>query len=358
MTVTLKVNGLNWTDWESVTVKRGLKTVCSGAQFETPGELVPAILPFMPCTISDDADLLLTGYVMKVGINVAARATKTTITAKSKTVQLVHCKPLGLFPTTQFNGNTLDAIARAICAKLGITVVIGAGVVIGDAFPDATFGDETAFAYLERLARQRAVMLTDDANGDLVITTAGTARAPASLVMGGDNANVHEASGALDGEQRFSIYRILSQAGIAQTGSEPLTSVEGQFADPGVPLFRPWAKIAESALLPGDAQKRAAWEAAHRLGEATKATLTVPEWRAGGVLWPMNVVAKCQVPRLGINGDLLIADVAYVFDHAGKRVQLGVAPPSAYAPEPAVPPTSGGWGQIINVTGPNATQPL
>lgn len=100
---------------------------------------------------------------------------------------------------------------------------------------------------------------------------------------------------------------------------------------------------AESSLLPGNAQVRAAWEAAHRSGHAVCATLTVPEWRAGnpktGRLWKMNQIAHCSVPRLGLSETYLISEVEHQLggeEGEGRRTVLSVAPRSAFMPEPAV----------------------
>ena len=304
MTVTLAVGGQLYQRWTAVKIIRGLKQVAAGFQISTPGEIDPPILPFAPCVLADDGEPIVTGYVDECRIEVSARATSTRITGRSKTGQLVDCMPQ--FPVTQFTGNAFDQIARAVAGLLGINVVIGPGVVIGGQFADATFEwNETAFLFLERLARQRGLLLTDDAAGNLVIATLGTTPAPAALVAG-PGGNVFSAHGVLSGRRRFSTYTVRSQAGMFQTGGAAQNNVEGHGADPSVPLFRPWAGIAESALQQADAQKRADWEASHRLGAAVMGLLSVPEWRAGaapGQLWQTNQLVSCTVPRLRPQGD-------------------------------------------------------
>lgn len=349
MPVRLTVAGKVYTRWTSVRVTRSLKRAVSDFELEVPGELVPSILPFQACTIDESGDLLLTGYVVSVEPEIGARETRTRISGQSKTQDLVDCM-LG-FGTNQFSGNTLAAIAAAVAQPFGIGTVLGAGVDIGDAFPDATYErSETAFGFLERLARQRAVLLTDDEAGNLVMTTAGTARAPADLRMG-PGGNVARAQGKLDGKGRFSTYSILSQVGIKQTGSDVQTGIEGQASDSGVPRFRPWVGMAESALMPGDAQSRAQWEAAHRVGAAVSAVLTVPEWRANGTLWDINQLARCTVPRLALDDEYLVGKVEFREDHEGRRTLLTVSPPSAYTPEPATNAGlgNGAWAGIVKV---------
>lgn len=350
MTVALKIAGQLYQRWSSIRITRGLKRCVSDIELETVGELQPAVLPFQPFTVSDDNDLLLTGYIVSVNPMIGAKATMTRIIGQSKTQDLVDCMLLGIFETSQFNGSTLDAIARAVAAPFGIGVTVAAPV--GDAFPDATFGSESVFAYLERLARQRGVLLTDDQNGNLVLTTLGTGRAPGSLAMG-QGGNIAEARGELNGKGRHSKYTVLSQAGMWATGSAVQVDIVGQAGDGGVPRFRPWATLAESTLLPGDAQKRAAWEAAHRVGEAVKASLVVPEWRAGGTLWQQNELVRCTVPRLALDDEFLIGEIEYREDNEGRRTTLTVAPPSAFTPEPESAALGAGaasaWSGVIKV---------
>lgn len=354
MTVTVKVGGRIYSRWIGTRVTRGLKRCVSDCNLSAVGEFVPAFLPGQACTVFDGPDLLLTGYAVSDEFNVEAQSTGTNIIIQSKTQDLVDCMLLGVFPTTGFNGYKLDAIARTVAAKFGISVVLGPGVNVGDAFPDATFGSEPAFSYLERLARQRGVLLTDDEYGNLVLTTVQTTRAPGSLVMG-QGGNVYSARGRLNSKERFSQYTVVSQAGILQTGTTVQTNIVGKATDAGVTRFRPWAGIAESALLPDDAQLRANWEAAHRSGEAVQATLSVPEWRWGnpqtGPLWRVNQVAKCVVPRLSLDQDYLISEISYLYDGQGKRSEITVAPPSAFSPEPVVKPNAGAWVGLIPVTG-------
>lgn len=357
MSFTVSIAGQVYSRWTSVRVTRGLKQVAATFELEVPGELVPAIVPFQPCTLADDGDLLLTGFVTACSIRVGARQSTTRVVGKSRTGDLVDSTmPFdgGFAVTSQLNGSALDAIARAVAGAFGIGVVIGPGVVIGDAFPDATFErTQTAFSFLEHHARMRAVLLADDEAGNLVLATAGTARAPADLVMG-QGGNVAEAAGTLNGERRFSEYHVISQAGVQVTGADVLTNVHGVAYDGAVPRLRVSTVMAESASMPSAAQARANWERAHASGEAVRATLTVPEWRANGALWEINQLARVDVPRLGLADTYLIGRVEFLYDREGKRTSLLVAPPSAFQPEPAVSAGAAGspWAGIVPVAGP------
>lgn len=352
MTVTLTVAGEVYSTWMRVRITRGLKRGCADFEFEAPGEYIPAILPFMPCTVADDGELVLTGYIDKVETEVSAKDSRTTVCGRSLVMDLVDCMPE--FATNQFNGYAIDAIARTVCGAFGIGMVLGPGAAVGAPFPDATFERaEKGHAFIARLARQRGILPTDDENGNLVLATLGTARAPAPLVSG-PGGNVFRARGCLDCKGRYSKYSVRSQAGIKQTGSHVQNAVSAVAYDNSVPRNRPWAGIAELASLTDMAQLRATWEAAHRAGEAIKAVLSVPDWRANGVLWQCNQLVACDVPRLGLDDDLLIGELTFAEDaREGRYTELTVQPPAAFTPDPAALTKGKGKGKTSKGGGPD-----
>lgn len=360
MSVALTVGGEVYRTWTTFRMTRGLKRASADFQFEAPADLVLPPLLFLPCVVTAEGQPILTGYIDDMDPEVDAKNTRTVVTGRSKTMDLVDCMPE--FTTNQFNGYALDAIARGVAAPFGIGVVVGPGVTIGAPFRDATFERaEKAFAFVERLARQRGILLTDDASGNLVLATVGTQRAPASLVMG-PGGNVFRARGKLSGKNRYSKYTVRSQAGIKQTGASVQNAVSAIAYDAGVPRYRPWSGIAESASLTDAAQIRANWEAAHRLGEGTKATLSVTGWDVAGVPWQCNTVVYCDVPRLGLKADMLIGEIVLVDDATeGRTAELTVQPPSAFTPDPTAgqkgkgkgtaAPGADPWANIVNVSG-------
>ncbi len=110
-------------------------------------------------------------------------------------------------------------------------------------------------------------------------------------------------------------------------------------------------------------QARANWQAAHRAGQAVKAVLSVADWRVNGTLWQCNQVVACDVPRLGLSGDLLIGEVAFLDDEReGRRTELTVQPPAAFMPDPtqktrgkgSAPAGADPYAAIINVVAPGS----
>ena len=175
-----------------------------------PGANQPwQIQPFDKCVLKIGNDLVLTGYVDSYLPTYDATSHRVRITGRSATEDLIDCMPNVV--GGQFNGYGLAAIADAIAGLFGIAVKVQTD--LGEPFAVATISKtETAFAYLDDLARQRGVLMTDDPTGALVLTAAGSGSAAGSLVEG---VNILSASLRLTAADQFSVYQVRSQSGAA-----------------------------------------------------------------------------------------------------------------------------------------------
>lgn len=352
----LTVNGKNYTGWTGVRVTRGLELGASDFDIEVTEAW--AIAPNSPpwqialndsCTISLNGNLVLTGYVEKYDAAYNASSHTVRVAGRSKTCDLVDCMPdVG---SGQFSGYTLDKIARAIAAPFGIAVIVDAPM--GAPFPAAVLDKtETAHGFLQKLCRMRSVIATDDENGNLVLTQAGSGRTTGALVEG---QNIKSASCRLSCNGRFQTYVVLGQAPLSFDGQDSQLQVLGQAGDPGVSRPRRFAEHAETAVDIADSTSRAKWRALHNAGKGTEATVTVQDWfQPGGSLWLPNETAPVTSPRLQINRSLLIGKVSYLLDDkSGTRTDLTVQPQEAYTPEPLSVRAGDGtnivWGSAGNV---------
>ena len=346
------------------------------------------IKPFSDCEVLIGGELVLTGYVDGYVPSYDARGHGVRIAGRSKTEDVIDCTPD--LPGGQFSGYTLDRIARAIATPFGVDVVVKADV--GAPFPDATIErHETGFQFLERLARLRSILLTDDERGRLVLTTAGADRADDALVQG---KNILRADGRLDTAQRFSEYRVKTQVGVQvnpfqglnqinrpvpPTANKPdtdggetyaeyiaryheeaddheppqtqaTTVTQGIAYDRGVPRYRPHTIIAESGLDAAGAQKRADWQARHNAGRAMQVNVEVRGFhQSTGKLWRPNETTTVTSRWLQIDQPLLIAAVSFEKDGGrGNLTRLTLGPVEAYQPDPGQvrvrKPTGGGGG--------------
>lgn len=356
--VTLTVNGQEYGGWTAVRISRGIEQAASEFDISvTERWAVTATSPPWQiklndsCTIALAGQLVLTGYVEKYRAGYTATSHTVRIAGRSKTCDVVDCMPdLG---AGQFSGYTLDKIARALAAPFGISVVVDAPM--GASFPAVVLEkSETAHAFLEKLCRMRSVLASDDENGNLVLTQAGSGRAAGAIVEG-KTGNILAASAELSCNERFKTYVVLGQAPLSFDGQAEQLEVLGSASDPGVPRPRRFAEHAESAVDPGDSAARAKWRALHNAGKGTQLTATVRGWfQPDGTLWRPNQTAPVTSPRLQIDRSLLIGKVTWLLDDkAGSRTELALAPQEAYLPEPVSVRAGTGtnivWGSAGNV---------
>lgn len=368
--ITLAIGEARYDGWLEIAITRSLNQMAGNFSIGvtegwTNGDTFEAntawqIKVFDACRVYVGRDLVLTGYVDDYNPAFSARDHKVAVAGRSKTMDIVDCMPD--LKGGQFTGYKLDQIARAVAQPFGVDVDVQ--VDVGAPFPDATMErTETGFAFLERLARQRRVLLTDDAQGRLVIARAGSKRASDSLVQGG---NILRATARLSGRGRFSEYRVKGQTGenhapaqsglsvnlpgggTATLGRQAAVVVDGQGVakDDGVPRYRPFVLMAESALDATKKQERAEWQMRHNRGKGTETHITVQGWRQrNGALWDVNHLCRVRAPWLALDEELLISSVTYRLDgREGRRTDLVLTPVDAFAPEP-ISPRGGPGGQ-------------
>ena len=334
--VTLVIGGQRYSGWTDIHITRAITQFCAAFQISVSerwlGQSSPwPIQPWSPCQVFLGSDLVLTGYVDSYNPSYAKDSHHVHIVGRSKTQDLVDCSPE--IDGGQFNGYKLDAIARAICAKFGIGLVVETDV--GAAFPDATIERcETAYEFLERLCRLRSVFACDDPYGNLVLTTAGASRSAGALVEG---QNIIAASATLSVAKRFSVYIVRNQHGLTEDWDQVDVDVEGIANDTGCPRYRPHAMMGESQLTPDLATKRARWQAIVSTAQGTQAQITVPGWRQpDGSLWRINQIVPVTSPMLALDRPLLVASVGYTLSSSeGRRTHMTLGPVEGYTPDPA-----------------------
>lgn len=339
--IALLVDGMEYMGWSEIRITRGLKEASATfdiAVSERWAGQTPAlpwkILPFKQATVTIGGEPVVSGWVEGYEPSYDANSHAVRISGRSKTCDLIDCMPeVG---TGQFSGNKLDAIARALCGKFGIGVTVQCDV--GDTLPDAVLEKtETAFSFLEKLARLRSVMLTDEAGGNLVITQAGKGGQGGALIQG---QNILSASAKLTANERFQQYAVLSQTPLTED-DDAQTQVVGTATDPGCPRYRRHAEMAENPSDQEHATARAKWRALHNFGASTEATITVTGWRQpdasggpDGALWNTNLLVAVKSPFLAIDRQMLVSKVEFLLNgESGRTTVLSVAPQEAFTPE-------------------------
>lgn len=346
----LVVGGVVLESWTSVTVSRSLDSVASTWSFEAtsraPGQTAPLpIRPLDEVEVWLDGTRVIAGFVDDIAQGIAADSASVTVSGRSRTGQIVDCHP----EPRHWRNRSLLQIARDLCAPLGVEVVTD--VPLPPIARAATEPDESVFDVLERLARTQSVILTDDADGALVLGLVGASEASTPLRIG---VNVLSASHTTSARGRYSEYVCRGQriATADQRGIACASSL-GTVTDSVVGVPRRLELRSEQSASPDDCRRRALWEARVRAGRSVTVEATVQGWtQVDGTLWEPGQLVWCWLSEIGIEEQLCIGSAEYSLSDAGTITRLTLQPLEAFQPEPlpgaraVTPRKSGRWASL------------
>lgn len=341
--VTLRIDGRNFGGWLSIEITRSLEQAAASFALAVssrwPGETNPIrIRPGSACEILVGSETVITGYVDSVAPKLEATAYSIAVAGRSKTGDLVDCS--AVHTPGRWRKRKIEQVAATLAQPFGVSVL--AQVSTGLALPRfALESGETVQEAIERMARLRQLLVTDDAEGRLVLTRAGTGRAQVAIEQG---ANLLGGEAKADASGVFSTYTVRGQrVGDDQDFGEAVARVTGEATDDALARHRPLVVNAEAQVTGASAKARAQWEAATRLGRSLEATVTVQGWRQkpGGKLWAPNLLVDVKAPALGLDGSFLISGVSLTLGDGGTLARLDLALPDAYRAEPPTPGAKG-----------------
>lgn len=332
----LKVDGVYYGGWKSVRVTRSIEQLAGTFDLEIterwPGQ--PAASPIRPgqkCQLFLDGEAVVTGYVDTVMIDYDATRHSIRVTGRDKTGDLVDCSVI--YKSGQWHNVGLDQLARDLTQPYAIQVIVEADV--GSAFSSFSVQEgESVFECLERAARMKALLLTSNPEGDLVITRAGNHRLDAGLVEGG---NIKAARGEFSWKDRFSRYTIKGQGRLGADGDSEHAAPAALVEDEIITRYRPLIVLAESHGQNASLRDRAEWERNVRRGRSARGSITVQGWsRPDGALWQPNTLVPVTSPLLwlGMNGvpaEMLVVGCTWTLDDSGGTLtELAIARPESF----------------------------
>ncbi|WP_425968153.1 phage baseplate assembly protein [Aeromonas dhakensis] len=337
--ITLRVDGQIYGGWQKVRITRSLRDIAGDFElsltrrWENASEMV--IKPLSACTVHIGNDLVLTGYVDDFIPSYDAHEVSWVVSGRSKTSDLVDCS--AIFKAGSWSNVKLDQVARDIGAPFSIEVVVECD--LGDAFPRVTIEQgESCFELLDRLAKQRGILLTTNEQGQLVLTQASDTPMGASLILGD---NILAARGNFSMRDRASewIVKGSSYAGGATWDNAAPSTIGGQKAvikDPDVTRYRPRIIIAEDVTTVAGASKRGQWQKQRSIGEGTQTEITVAGWRTQGMegdqgpLWRINRMCPIKDEIQGLEESWLIVSVTLMEDDKnGREAIINLTPREA-----------------------------
>lgn len=343
--IVLTLNSTRHLGWQSISLARSIERVAANFELKLSHKWAdaepPTIISGQPCTLHLGNELLLTGYSDTVAPAYDSQSHSLAVQGRSRPGDLVDCSLVG----REFKNLSLLQIAQKLCAPFGITVSAVADV--GAPFTVVRLATgQPIFDFLEQLARIRAVRLVSNAEGHLIITTAGTGYADTALTFG---KNIKRAAGSFDVSQVFGDYFVTAQQDGVTLGATEQADANGTASDAHVTRYRPTAIELDG---PGDiaaCNRRAQWERNTRSGRSGTVTYTVAGWQQteGGRTWVPNELVQVSDPWNRINGERLITETRLIKDMQGERTEITVMRPEAFKliplPEPKADDAGLSW---------------
>lgn len=247
--------------------------------------------------------------------------------------------------TGEWEQSTFPEMAKEICAPFGIEPVAGDGAVgpveLAEINKRAKIPfrraciepGETAFEFLDKLARERGLTLTCTPDGDLAYTVSGARKILGVLEQGrniGKGGTRRE-----DVRDRFHHYRVYGQsAGDDAWHGEDARGGEGTAEDEAVKRYRPMVIISDGTASDGDFADRATWERNRRAARSRTASIPVLSWLDPEKnLWRPNRLIEVKWPKKRIEGEVLIEGVRLAYDiEDGDVGEVQIVAPGAYDP--------------------------
>lgn len=327
--VSLFINKKVFEGWEDVQITRELNVLASDFQLKLTDKWQAdkekfTIQPGDQCHVHLGKKSFLTGWVDSMALSISSNERSITASGRSRTADLVDCSVTG---ENEFSGLNLKEIATKACAPFNIPVVFNAAP--GDVFEKITIQQgETVFGLLDRLTRQRKLLMFPDYEGFLVFAGAGTKRSPVQLIEG---VNVLTGSATFDNSERYSSYMVKGQNLTFLGEPEQSASPSGEATDEGITRYRPLIVVGETSTDDGASGDRAAYEAGLRAAKALEVDVVVQGWlRSDGTPWEINEVVACDIGSLGVRRNLLVKKATFNKNNSGTTVTLTLIRPDAF----------------------------
>jgi prophage tail gpP-like protein len=348
----LRVNGADYFEWESVSVRHALfesppftfQFTCSEQSPWPESWAVLRIRPPDECAVFLDGQLAIVGQVVTRQVYYDARQHTVQIQGIGRSGVLSYG---GIKETQTREWTNVDIVelARAVATPYGIDVVPGPGLDMTK-FPRASAApNERAFDFLERYARQTKTMLTSDPDGNLVLLA--QARPGGDVMIEGVNIRTgREVIHSLSAGQEYRFDG--SGPGNDETWGAPANQRHTELNSTnllgaGMP-YLPRLVMSEIPAFSVDQLKaRARIEDNVDQGNMVNVELTALGWqRPSGGLWEIAQEVVVKSPMLIMDGPLILRSVTFSQDNnSGTISTLDLVNQTAFSGFEQVPTGAG-----------------
>jgi len=342
----LEVNGVQYTNFVSASCELRLDSLSSAFSFNAVAPEGQA-MPFKggeACKVIVDNEPVLTGFIEVVDVDYSGSDHTITVSGRDKTADLLD-STIDVINDIRGDGLTLKELIEKVIDHLGLDIK-----VIDQVNPDpfnatediaAPEPSDNAFDFIEKYSRKRHVLLTSNADGNVVITANSGVNAEGAVqhVIGAEDNNVINASFSYDTTGRYNNYKLtssLNPVALNQAGDTDLASVVSQsdgVSDPDIRKGRQMVIISENPFSKGSCRERAKWEADIRRARGLIYSATVPLYRVDGEegdLWQINKVYRVVDDYIGKIEPMLCNSIIFSLSDEGRNTELGFVGQNAY----------------------------
>lgn len=343
MPINIEVDGTEYTNFTTATVNIALDTLANDFSFEAVTQK-DFFLPFKggeACRILVDDEVVLTGYIESIEGNHSATSHSIAITGRDRTADLIDSTLSALNDIRA--PITLKELIERVIEHIGSDLK-----VIDNANPEPfnkaediavpTPGDN-AFVFVEGYAQKRQVLLTSDADGNIVITNSEPTRSTGFIqhALNSDDNNVVNASWSYNAIALFNKYIQLGQQDPValsfgdSTSQDGVISQNSEAIDDSIREGRQLAVVADKGFSKEQLQKRADWSKKIRAVRSTVYSATVQGFRDQDKnLWAINQLVPVVDIFADINREQLVNTLSFSFSASGSLTTIGFVEPDAY----------------------------
>jgi prophage tail gpP-like protein len=347
----IEVNGTQYSGWTNAVANVRLDTIADAFSFTATAQDGKP-LPFKggeDCSVFVDELKVLTGHIEIVNVDGNSSAHDITIDGRSSTGDVLDSK-IGALPDIR----PPVSLARVISLVLSH---LGSPVKVVDEVKPSLFTKaedlaapepgQDAFEFIQALARKKQVLLSSDADGNLLITKSSGTEIDATIhhrVNNNDN-NVIQYSVSYDTTGRYNRYRLTTQLNPlslvdASSSSNPkIADQSSEVLDTLIRVGRQFVLVSENAG--SNPLDRARWEANIRKARGRVYGCTVHGYRnQSGDIWRVNNLVQVIDEFAGINSRMLLNTIQYSLDvDNGRLTTMTFVEKNAYTLELEEPDT-------------------
>jgi len=337
--VVLFVNNQLYSGWTSVEINRRLNSIATSFSVSLTDRWTENSRPIgigrgQSFCLQVGGRQVVNGFIDSVDSQISATQRTLTVSGRSLAGDLVDCSYVGL---SQFRDSpTMQDIVDQMLEPFGITAIFKSD---GGSFDkiDIRQGEKVA-EVIDRMAREKNLIVYSDFDGNLVFDVNSSARAESEIIQG---VNMLSASVQRNNMDRFSEYIIKTQTSGIIGEPQNATQNTGTVSDQGITRYRPLLLVGENSANSQNAQQRASYESNIRAAKSETFNVTVQGWfQRNGDLWDINNLVGLRSSYLDHDGDLLIDGVTFSKSNAGTTTALTLVRPDAYQFAPVVTQSS------------------